>query len=166
VIPGAPRSVLDDWRSIPDLVRSLVAGLADAVLDLRPEGAPFSRRELVHHVVEANVVAASIVVAGLGAAKPVYDWSWMLPFGPWMDRMGYREKPIEPALALLGALNAWVAAQVEPLADGLDRTLELRDEPDGPLRTVTIADVLRQEVDHAREHADELRGRSQAEGAL
>jgi hypothetical protein len=160
------RTVLDDWASIPGLVRGLVDGLSDAELDVRPEAAPMSRRELVHHIVEANVVAASIVVAGLGASKPVYDWSWMLPFGPWMDRMGYAKKPIAPALALLEALNAWVAAQVEPLEDGLDRTLELRDEPGGPLRTLTVADVLQQEVDHAREHADELRGRSPAEGGL
>ena len=165
-MPELPRAVLDAWRSIPGLVHGLVDGLSEAELDLRPEAAPMSRRELVHHIVEANVVAASIVVAGLGASQPVFDWSWMLPFGPWMDRMGYARKPTAPALVLLDAINAWVAAQVEPLEDGLDRTLELRDEPGGPLRTVTVADVLQQEADHAREHADELRGRPRAEGAL
>lgn len=161
-----PRSVLDDWRSIPRIVRGIVEGLSDEELDRRVEAVPMTRREVVHHVVEANVVAASLVVAGLGATKAVYDWSWMQPFGPWMQRMRYDEKPIEPALDLLDALNAWVAAQIEPLEDGLDRALELRDEPGGKLRTVTVAQVLQQEVDHAREHADELRGRSAAEGAL
>jgi hypothetical protein len=161
-----PRSVLEAWGSIPGLVRGIVAGLSDEELDRRTEAAPMSRRELVHHIVEANVVAASIVVAGLGADRPVYDWSWMMPSGPWMRRMRYDAKPIEPALDLLDALNAWVAAQVEPLEDGLDRNLELRDQPGGALRTVKVADVLQQEVDHAREHAEEIRGRSRAEGAL
>ncbi len=150
------RAVLDEWRSIPGLVRGLVAGLSDEELDRRADADVMSRRELVHHVVEANVVAASIVVAGLGSSNAVYDWSWMMPFGPWMERMCYDRKPIGPALALLDAINAWVAAMVEPLEDGLERTLELRDRPAGELRRVTIADVLRQEVEHAREHAGEL----------
>jgi hypothetical protein len=149
--------VLDDWRSIPGLVRELVAGLSDEELDRRIDAHAMTRRELVHHVVEANVVAASIVVAGLGASDAVYDWSWMMPFGPWMERMRYDRKPIGPALALLDAINAWVAAMVEPLEDGLERTLELRDRPDGELRTVTIADVLRAEIEHVREHAGKLR---------
>jgi hypothetical protein len=160
------RSVLEEWRSIPSIVRGLVDGLSEEDLDRRIEAAVMSRREFVHHVVEANVVAASIVVAGLGGSKPVYDWSWMQPAPPWAERMRHGEKPIEPALALLEALNAWVAAQIEPLEDGLERTLELRDEPGGKLRMVTVAQVLQQEVDHAREHADELRGRPRTEGAL
>ena len=112
-------------------------------------------------MVEANVVAASIVVAGLGASSPVYDWSWMMPFGPWMDRMRYDRKPIAPALALLDAINAWVVAQVEPLEDGLDREIRLRDAPGKEVRSTTVADVLVQEADHAREHAEELRAAGQ-----
>jgi hypothetical protein len=84
----------------------------------------------------------------------VYDWSWMLPFGKWMEQMRYDRKPIAPAVKLLEALNEYVAAQITPLADGLSRTVQLRDEPEGKLRTVTIADVLVQEWDHAREHVD------------
>ncbi len=151
------QSTLDDWRSIVGLVQGFSAGRSEAELDARPPGSPFSIRELVHHIVEANVVAASIVVAGLGSPGSVYDWSWMLPFGKWMEQMGYDRKPIGPAIALLEALNAYVVAQIEPLPDALARTVRLRDEPEGELRTVTIADVLRQEWNHAREHVEALR---------
>jgi hypothetical protein len=70
--------------------------------------------------------------------------------------MRYDRKPVGPSIALLRALNAWVAAQVEPLEDGLQRTVQLRDEPGGELRTATVADVLLQEARHAREHAAEV----------
>lgn len=110
-----------------------------------------TRRELVHHVVEANVVAAGIVVAGLGSPGCTFDGSWMLPSGPWLDRMRYRDKPVEPALRLLEALNAYVAAQVEPLPDGLRRALFLRDEPGAAPRRTTVGEVLLQEMLHARE---------------
>jgi chloramphenicol 3-O-phosphotransferase len=156
-MPETSRNALDAWHSIPAVVRGIVDGLSDAELDRRIPGVTLSRRELVHHVVEANVVAASILVAALGANDTVYDWSWMMPFGSWMDRMRYDRKPISPALALLDAMNAWVVGQIEPLEDGLERRVRLRDRPGGDLRTATVAEILLQEADHAREHAEELR---------
>jgi hypothetical protein len=143
---------VDAWRSIISLVGEAVAGLDDQELDRRPVGAPMSRRELVHHVVEANVVAASLILAALGSPGCVYDWSWMMPFGEWPKRLAYDRKPLAPALAMLTTLNAYVVAQLEPLSDGLQRTVQLRDAPGAELRTVTVAEVLMQEVIHAREH--------------
>jgi hypothetical protein len=141
-------NVLHEWRRIPARVE---AALAQGPLDeVVADG--MTRREIVHHVVEANVVAASIVIAALGSPGATYDWSWMQPFGVWMDRMDYRRKPLEPSLRMLRAVNDWVAAQIEPLADGLDREVLLRDAPDAEPRRATVADVLRQEIEHADEH--------------
>jgi hypothetical protein len=149
-------SPLSEWKSIPPLVRGLVEGRSDEDLDRRVEGAAMSPRETVHHIVEANVVAASIVIAALGSPGCVYDWSWMWPFGVWMERLRYDRKPIAPSLALLGALNDYVVAQVEPLADGLNRTVRLRADAAGEPETRTIGQVLIQEAEHAREHVGEL----------
>src|SRR5688572_24112695 len=128
-------TVLDAWRKIPDRVEGVMrGGDLDRVIDPAHE---VTAREFVHHVVEANVVAASILIAALGAPGSTYDWSWMQPFGPWMDRLDYRRKPVEPAVALLRALNAWVVAQIEPLPDALSREVFLRDERNGKPRRAT-----------------------------
>jgi hypothetical protein len=151
----ADLGALERWKSIPGLVHGLVDGLSEEGLDRRRRKAALSPRELVHHVAEANVVAASIVTAALGSPGCVFDWSWMLPFGAWMERMRYDRKPIGPSLRMLEALNAYIVAQLEPLPDGLAREVRLRDEPDGQLRTVTVRALLLQEVEHAREHVEE-----------
>lgn len=150
--------VIAEWRTIPRLVEAAISGATEASLDERfgPEDLGMTRRQLVHHLAEANVVAASIVIAALGSPGCTFDWSWMMPFGAWLERLDYAHKPIEPARRLLEALNAYVAAQIEPLPDGLTREIYLRDAPDAELRRVSIADVLRQEIDHAREHLDLL----------
>ena len=147
----ATTDAVEAWKSIVALVHARIDGLTEADLDRRSDADPMSIRETVHHVVEANVVAASIVIAALGSPGCVYDWSWMMPFGPWMDRMRYDRKPLTPAVQMLEALNAYVVAQIEPLADGLTRTVRLRDEPGAEPRPVTIAEVLLQEAKHARE---------------
>lgn len=147
---------LKAWRSIPGLMQELVGGRTAEELNSR-EGSAMSPREIVHHVAEANTVAASIVIAALGSPGCVYDWSWMQPFGDWMTRLEYERKPIAPALGLLEALNSYVAGLVEPLHDGLARQVRLRDAPGAELRSVTVADVLLAEAEHARQHVEEAR---------
>ena len=157
VVSEAEPNALDAWRSIVGLVHGLLEGRPEEALDRRRDQAPMSLRETVHHIVEANLVASSIMTAALGSPGCVYDWSWMMPFGEWLERMRYDRKPLEPALRLLEALNAYVAAQVGPLPDGLSRTVRLQDEPGAEPRTVTVREVLLQEARHAREHVDEAR---------
>ncbi|HVS09021.1 MAG TPA: DinB family protein [Planctomycetota bacterium] len=151
------RSALEAWTSIVGLVQGLAEGLSEEELDRGRGKSGMTIRETVHHVAEANVVAASIVIAALGSPGCVYDWSWMMPFGKWMERLRYDRKPIAPALRLIEALNAYVAAQLEPLEDGLERTVRLRDEPGAEPHAVSVAEVLLQEAEHAREHLEEAR---------
>ncbi len=155
--PGARADVLSAWRSIPESLAGVVRGLDDSQLDLRNPRNNLTVREQTHHLVEAHVVASSIVIAGLGMPGSTYDWSWMMPFGPWMDRLPYRSMPIQPSLEALRALNAWVAAVVEGADQGLSREVRLRDSPEAEPRPVTVAEVLRQEVDHTEEHVAEIR---------
>ena len=146
--------VLAEWKQIPKLVDALLAETTEANLDsaFGPDELGLTRRQLVHHIAEANVVAASIVIAALGSPGCTYDWSWMMPFGAWLERLDYAHKPIAPARRLLEVLNTYVAEQIAPLPDGLEREVCLRDAPDAELRRITVADVLKQEIDHAREH--------------
>jgi hypothetical protein len=144
------RDALAAWKRIVIDVRRLArAG------DLDERLGSSSLRETVHHVVEANVVAASIVIAALGSPGCTYDWSWMMPFGPWMKRMRYDRKPLGPTLRLLSALNAYVVAQIAPLPGALRRPVFLRDTPRGRRRRVTVADILLQEADHASDEVAE-----------
>jgi len=153
---AASDDALKAWRSIPALMQELVGGRTAEELDRR-DGNAMSPRETLHHVAESNTVAASIVIAALGSPGCVYDRSWMQPFGDWMTRLGYERKHIAPALGLFEALNAYVAAQVEPLRDGLARQVRLRDAPGAELRSLTVADVLLAEAEHARQHFEEAR---------
>src|SRR5262245_19857973 len=123
------RDALEAWKRIVVDVRRLARAAEDADGRLATY-----LRETVHHVVEANVVAASIIVAALGSPGCTYDWSWMMPFGPWMKRMRYDRKPLGPTLLLLSALNAWVVAQIVPLPGALRRPVFLRDRAGGRRR--------------------------------
>src|SRR5688572_1431256 len=144
-----PGGTLTAWRGIVALVHARVAGRTDAELDHRAAADAMTLRETVWHVAEANVVAGGIVIAALGSPGCTFDWSWLMPFGPWWERLRYdRPRALAPALRLVEAINDYVAALVEPLADGLEREVMLRDEPNAALRRTTVAGVLLAEVEH------------------
>ena len=150
-------NALERWTAIPDLMLESIRGLDAQALDLRREPDKWSIGELVHHLIEAQVIATSIVVAALGSPGCTYDWSWMLPGGSWMERLGYRSKPLDNPQPMLRALNAYTASLAGAPADGLAREVYLRDAPDAELRKMSVAEVLLQEFRHAEEHVEEIR---------
>jgi hypothetical protein len=109
----------------------------------------------VHHVVEANVVAASIVLAAVGASDPEYDWRWLVPDAAWMRRLGYRRLPAAGAIRLLDALCVHVAAVVRNVPGAMERPVRLRGTAGVARRTV--GDVLADECAHAGLHLADIR---------
>ena len=149
---GGSGDVLRDWQAIPAKIRAAIDGLAEEALDLRggPDG--LSIREAVHHLVEANLVAATIVIAALGKSGCTFDWSWLFPDAAWARRVGYDKAPVGPALAVLAALTAHLAGVIAGGDDRLDREVRLLDAPGAETYTRTVREVLRTEVEHAAEH--------------
>jgi len=101
-----PAEALRGWLTIPAKLRKALEGLAEEDLDLRGGAEGWSIRETVHHLVEANLVASNIMIAGLAKSGCIYDWSWVTPDASWMQRVGYDTAPVRPALETFTALSA------------------------------------------------------------
>ncbi len=143
-------AALRAWLAIPASIEKAIDGLGEDDLDLRDGG--LSIRETVHHLVEANLVASNIMIAGLAKSGCTYDWSWVTPDAAWMQRVGYDSAPVRPALCHAPRL---VCAH-----RGFDRGHVGRVPARGAaprcsgrgLYSKTVQDLLMQEVEHAAEH--------------
>ena len=121
--------ILDEWKQLPTLLESFTGP-----------------RETVHHIVEANLVASNLILAALGADEPRYEWSWMVPDERWMQRLGYANLDVAPALALFRALTVYIASLLDE--EKMSRRLRFVGSDD----VKTVEEILRDEVEHAREH--------------
>jgi hypothetical protein len=128
--------MLDEWTALPDRLERVTA------------------RETVHHLLEANLVASNMILAALGTDSYEFDWSWLVPDEQWMDRLGYENVPIEPALELFRALTKYFSALLQRDPSLLQRTIRLRDSGDAAPYTITVEEILAREVAHAREHIE------------
>jgi hypothetical protein len=155
VLSAEASEALAAWRRIPGEIEAAIEGVPESGFGWRGGVDGMSIRETVHHLVEANLVAASIMIAALGKTGCVYDWSWLFPNLEWTQRMGYERVPIEPALATLRALVEHVGGVIAA-SDGFGHEVQLRDSPGAALYTKTVEDLLRQEAEHAAEHLRSL----------
>ena len=162
--PTPTNEALTAWLRIPGDLAAAIAGMPEEGLAWRGGDDGMSIQETVHHLVEANLVAASIMIAALGKSGCVYDWSWLFPNLEWTQRMGYERVPIGPALATLRALVEHVGGVIAA-SDGLGREVQLRDSPGAALYTKTVEDLLRQEAEHAADHLRSLAQTRAAQGA-
>jgi hypothetical protein len=147
--------VLDEWLRLPETIEKATAGTTDDEMDRRVRNA-MSPRETVNHLVEANIVACSMMIAALGASGSTYDWSWLYPNSAWIERMGYGKAPVEPALAALKGLCRHFANLINARPDALRCEVRLFDSPGAETYTLSVAAILQQELDHAAEHLGDL----------
>ena len=149
-------SSLQSWLTVPHLVEKSITGLADADLDRRAGPHSSSIRENVHHILESNLIAVTIMLAALARDKVTYDWSWVYPNAAWMQRMNYTTAPIAPALATLRALCKYYAVLIDNIPDALSREVQLLDAPGAALYSKTVEGILEQEYKHAEGHLAEI----------
>jgi hypothetical protein len=127
--------MLDEWAALPDTIE-------------RAAPAP----ETVHHLLEANLVASNMILAALGADGYQFDWGWLFPDEQWNARLGYANVGVEPAIELFRALTKYFSALLRRDPSLLHRTIQLRDSGESDPYTITVEEILKREVGHAREH--------------
>jgi hypothetical protein len=147
---------LSEWLQVPRSIEIALEGLTEDDLNLRGGSNGWSIRENVHHVVESNLVACTIVVAAAGNGGITYDCSWLNPDRAWMERLGYTHAAVGPAIDALSGLCRYVAALLGAAPDALRREVKLLGAPGTEPYLMTIEQMIRLEVEHARHHLQEV----------
>lgn len=135
----------------------MIAGHSEEELAVLPGSEGMSLKEVIHHLTESNIVAATMVIAALGADGCTFDWSWLWPNRAWFDTLGYIKAPLGPSIKTLHGLIPHVSNLVAAGNDTLTRKIQLFDTPGGEKYQKTIAEIIRQEIDHAAQHLADAR---------
>ena len=148
--------ILAAWRAIPRRIRAATRGISVAGMDRRGGSESWSIREYVHHLVEANLVASTIVIAALGDPGCRYDWSWMWPSRKWMRRLGYSKAPVEPAIRFLEAMAAHLGGILARSPRKLTLRVRVAGTRPGRGKLTWVRKVLQDEIEHADHHLGDV----------
>ena len=149
---------IDEWAMIPADIEKSISGLSETDLDRRGGSEGWSIREYVHHLVEANLVASTMVIAALANTGGDFDWTWVNPNEAWMKRVGYDKADVKPALTMLTAVCDHITGIVAAQPGMLERYIRLNDSPGAKRYSATVEKILRDEREHANHHRADIRG--------
>src|SRR5262245_47399354 len=147
---------LSEWLQVSRSIEIALEGLTEDDLNLRGGSNGWSIRENAHQVVESNLGGCTIAIAAVGTGGCTYDCSWMNPDREWMERLGYSRGAVAPAIEALSALCRYVAALLSAAPDALRREVKLLGTPGTDPYLMTVEQMIRQEVEHARHHLQEI----------
>jgi hypothetical protein len=147
---------LNEWLQLPRSIEIALEGLTEDDLNLRGGSNGWSIRENVHHVVESNLVACTIVIAAVSNGGITYDCSWMNPDRASMERTGYTRAAVAPAIDAMSGVCRHVAAILSATPDALRHEVKLLGPPGTEPYLMTVEQMLRLEVEHARQHLQEV----------
>lgn len=147
---------LSEWLRISRTLDIALEGLTENDLDLEGGRNGWSIRENVHHLVESNLAACTIVLAALGTSGYAYDCSWMTSDRAQMERLGYSRGAVAPAIELLSALCRYLAVLLGAAPDALRCEVKFLAAPGTEPYAMTVEQMIGQEVEHARVHLQDI----------
>ena len=140
--------MVEAYRTSPLLIREALRGIDDSFLDQRPPGGEWSIREIGHHIVDAEVMAAARLRQLLAERAPSiqpYDEA------EFARRLHY-ERPLDSALDLLAASRNANADLLEVLEDADWK----RQGTHPDLSAYTVEYLVRRAVEHCSQHAQQI----------
>lgn len=148
---------LREWTRIPADLRKSIRGLSETDLDRRGGSEGWSIREYVHHLVEANMVASTMIIAALANNGGEFDWTWVNPSESWMKRVGYDKADVRPAVRVLATMCDYIGGIVATQPEMLERYVRLNDSPGATRYNATVEKILKNEREHANQHLADIR---------
>jgi catechol 2,3-dioxygenase-like lactoylglutathione lyase family enzyme len=140
-----------------DDVEAALAGLAEADLDLSRAPEEWSIRQIVHHLADIDAMFLLIFESALARSgstflRNSYDQAH------WAEALAYKQRAIEPSLALIKATR-WHLVQLFPhIADYWDRYVLLKFASDeGQGHKITVGQLLAEMNWHLADHCREIR---------
>jgi hypothetical protein len=146
------------YASGPDALEEAIAGLSDEELSWKPSADDWSVREIVHHVADSDATALFRVKMALAEPGRVMFGN---PYQPdtWASSLGYNQRDIAPAIALLRATREHILQLLDHLPEAMERTVS---NPEGEHTTVeTLISML---ASHLMIHIEQTKDVLQSAG--
>ncbi len=156
--------ILRQYAAGPDRLERALRGLSEPDLDMALEEGKWTIRQLIHHVVDADALAKTMVIAALGNSGCTYDQRWYDTRNTFAETLDYANRPVAAAITVLRANRDHLNQLLRHLPDALDRSVIVKWEKEPEGKEVTVSYLVRGQTWHAQHHTDQIRQIRRARG--
>jgi len=156
--------ILRAYTTAPADLEASLSGLTEADFDLARDENKWSSREIVHHIVDSDVIVTAIIMAGLGSSGCTYDQTWYSTDNSWVEALACARRSLDPALVLFRENHRSVKELIDLLPDGWERYVIFRWERDPNGSKITVGQLVHSRAHHAQHHIEQIQATRQAHG--
>jgi len=155
-VQRSPEETIARYIRGGDEVEAALAGLTEADLDLTRAPEEWSIRQIVHHLAETDsmflmTLKSALAQSGSTFIRNPYDQDH------WVEALAYKERAIEPSLALIKATRRHLAQLLQHIPDHWDRYILLKFASwEGEGDKVTVGELLDGLNWHLADHCAEI----------
>jgi catechol 2,3-dioxygenase-like lactoylglutathione lyase family enzyme len=157
LVQHSPEETLATYARGGEEIEAVLTGLTEADLDLTRSPDEWSIRQIVHHLAETDSLflmtfESALAQPGCTFIRNPYDQPY------WAEALAYKERAIEPSMALIKAMRDHLLQLFQYIPDFWDRYVLLKFASwEGEGDKVTVGGLLEGLNRHLAEHCAEIR---------
>ena len=150
-----------------NIINAFTCSLEDFNMVLRkvPEGGldwsesegEWTIRQVIHHVAEDCNVYAFIIERALALPGSKVVFGDFPGNDAWADRLGFGERPVEPAIELMHAHRKFLAELVGHFPERWDNSVRFFNDEGKELATSSVKEMMVMLTEHMQEHTEMVR---------
>lgn len=155
--------ILAQYAAGPDELDAGLSGLAESDLDIARAAGKWTIRQIVHHIVDGDLIWSMCMRAALGSPSCTYRLDWY-DQEPWTQAMDYAGRAVAPAVALFRANRQHMVQLVQQLPGAWARSATLIWPRPPYERPATVREMMFIPMIHVPWHIEQIRETRQVHG--
>ena len=151
--------LIANYGNCPSQLEAVLIGLAEINLDMRKSAEGWTIRETIHHIADGDDMWKLFIKRAIGNPNGEYsfDWYWQVPQDEWAGSWNYKERSIEPSLALFRANRNHIVQLLRHTSEALEKSLRVRWPTKLGEQEVKVRLIVEGQTQHALAHIAEIR---------
>jgi len=154
-----PEELIANYGNCPSQLEAALLGLSDINLALRKSADSWTIRETIHHIADGDDLWKLFIKRALGnpGGDYFFDWYWEVPQDEWARSWHYKERSIEPSLAMFRANRSHIVQLLRHTPWALEKSLRVRWPTKLGEQEVKVRLIVEGQTQHALTHIAEIR---------
>ena len=150
--------LITNYGNCPSQLEAAIFGLSETDLDMRKSAESWTIREIIHHIVDGDDMWKLFIKRAIGNPKGEYffDWYWQVPQDEWAKSWNYKERAIEPSLALFRANRTHIVQLLRHTPGAMEKSLRVCWPTELGEQDVPVGLVVAGQTEHVLDHIAEI----------
>ena len=153
-----PDELIANYGTCPSQLEAAILGLSERHLDIPHSAESWTIRETIHHIADGDDLWKLFIKRAIGNpnGEYVFDWYWQVPQDEWAKRWHYKDRSIEPSLAMFRANRNHIVQLLRHTPGAMEKSLRVRWPTKLGDQEVKVASVVEGQTQHVLGHIAEI----------